>query len=57
MWLFKVLSAVLAHATPGIIDMAQQGARELRKKATETDNPVDDIVGQILCTIVGADKK
>ena len=54
MWT-KVLIMLLAHMSPALIELARQGAREFRKRAEETDNPIDDIIAHSICRIVESD--
>lgn len=53
--LLKLLVSVLARSTPALVDYLRGMAVEFRVKAAQTDNPVDDVLADLLCALVGED--
>lgn len=54
-WWSHLLSQLMLAMSPALVDVVRQLARELRKRAAETENPIDDICAHALCVLVGAD--
>lgn len=52
MWWLKWIGTVIKVASPEIVKAAQEFAVKLRTKAMATDNPVDDILAELLCDLL-----
>jgi len=51
--LLKILLEVLSVATPEIRNQICEGLKEIRKKAEKTPNPWDEILIDVLITLLG----
>lgn len=53
MWIVKFIGAVISLASPEIIKQVQAMAKQLKVKAAQTDNPIDDVLAELLCSLLG----
>ena len=52
-WVLVVILKALASASPRIVAALRQMVQELVDRASETENPWDDVLTELLQTIVG----
>lgn len=51
-WLWKLIQLVLSVASPEIRKMCCEMLKEMEAKAAATDNPWDDVLVQLLQTVL-----
>ena len=52
-WLFIILAKAIAAASPQIVENIRQLMQEMVDKAAKTENPWDDVICELMQTIVG----
>lgn len=51
-WILRMISVVIAAATPEILESLDRLVRELDEKAKATPNPIDDVLVGLLKAIL-----
>jgi len=52
-WLAVIIRLILEKVSPQVADMIKAGLAEAKRKATETANPFDDLLIDILIFLTG----